>query len=218
MKHLLLACFLVLGCPAIHAAAPDSVLSNGGFENGIAGWGIYVPDESKVSNCRFDVVGDKPHSGANCARFQSDDFGRFSVGCPLIPVQAGERYHVSVWVRAEPATLVRSGAPGFVIRLYLGQANADAAGGHLFIGPGNRVARNTPADPVAETLPTTWTRIEAVVEIPSGVDSMGAGLFSWWTKGALFADDFSIEKVDASTTVTPLWQKNVSPTPAPASK
>ena len=218
MKHLLLACFLALGCPAIHAAAPDSVLSNGGFENGIAGWGIWVPDESKASNCRFDVVGDNPHSGVNCARLQSDDYGRFSVGCPTIPVQPGERYHVSVWVRADPAALVREKTPGFVIRLYLGQGNSDAAGGHLFIGPGNRVSRNIPADPVAETLPTTWTRIDAVVEIPAGVDMMGPGLFSWWTRGTLFADDFSIEKVDASTAVTPLWQKEASSTPAPASK
>ena len=212
MKHLSLdflklSLLLVLSCLAIPAVAADSVLTNGGFENGIAGWGIWVPDESKASNCRFDVVGDNPHSGVNCARLQSDDYGRFSVGCPTIPVQAGERYHVSVWVRADPAALVREKAPGFVIRLYLGQGNTDAAGGHLFIGPGNRVSRNTPADPVAETLPTTWTRIDAVVEIPAGVDMMGPGLFSWWTKGILFADDFSIEKVDASTALTPLWQK-----------
>ena len=53
-------------------------------------------------------------------------------------------------------------------------------------------------------LPKAWTQIKAVIEIPSGVDSILPALFSWWTKGALYADDFSIEKVDASTPVTPL--------------
>ncbi len=61
------------------------------------------------------------------------------------------------------------------------------------------VSRNTPPDPVSKTFPTNWTQISAVVEIPPGVDAMGPGLFCWRTKGAIYADDFSIEKVDAST-------------------
>jgi hypothetical protein len=228
MKLLKLISLLAMSCVAIPAVAADAIvpaaasptdlISNGGFENGIAGWGIFVPDESKSANCRFDVVSDAPHSGVNCVRLQSDDLARFSIGCPLISVQPGERYHVSVWIRADPAAQIRPQAPGFVIRLYLGQGNVDAEGGHMFIGPGNLVSRNTPADPVSATLPTTWTQIEAVVEIPKGVDKIGPGLFSWWTKGAIFADDFSIQKVDASTAVTSLWQKTPSPSASPTPK
>ncbi len=219
MKLLKLAYCLVLSCAAIHNVAADSLISNGGFEDGTTGWGLFVPDEAKDKNCRFDVVTDAPHSGVNCVRLQSDDFARFSIGTTFIPVQPGEHYHVSVWVRADPAAHVLLKTPGFAIRLFLRQGNADADGGHLFIGPGNRVARNTPADPASKSLPTTWTQIEAVVEIPPGVDAIGPGLFCWRTKGAIYADDFSIEKVDASTPITPMWQPPASPTgsPAPAS-
>ncbi|MCE0496841.1 MAG: heparinase II/III family protein [Methylacidiphilales bacterium] len=211
-----MACLLALTCVAIQGAAADSLVPNGGFEDGITGWGIFIPAESQDKNCRFDVVSTDPHSGVNCVRLQSDDYARFSIGCSLIPVQPGEHYHVSVWVRADPAAQVSPKTPGFVIRLFLGQGNADAEGGHFFIGPGNRVARNTPADPVSAAFPTTWTQIQAVVEIPPGVDSMGPGLFAWRTKGAIYADDFSIEKVDASTAVTPLVQPSSGPSTAPA--
>jgi hypothetical protein len=228
VKFLPLFAALVLAGPTIRVTADAStppaptapaasLISNGGFEDGITGWGTYVPDESKAANCRFDVATDSPHSGASCARLQTDDFGRFSVGCGLIPVQPGEHYHVSVWIRAGNLAEVRPKAPGFVIRLHLSQSGSDAAGGHLFIAPGNRVTRDVPADPVSDSLPTTWTQIEAVIEIPQGVDSMGPGIFSWWTKGIVYADDFSIEKVDASTPATPFWQKGGAP-PANASK
>jgi hypothetical protein len=235
MKPIKLACFVLLSTAAIHhaiadspVAAPaapavpstDSLISNGGFESGIAGWGIFIPDESKGANCRFDVVSTSPHSGGNCLRLQSDAFARFCVGTTFIPVQAGEHYHVSVWVKADPDATVRPAVPGittpgFAVRLYLRQGNADAPGGHLFIIPGNRVTRLSPAEPVTTTLPTTWTQIEAVIEIPPGVDAIGPGLFSWWAQGTIYADDFSMEKVDPSTPVTPLWTKNPGVTAVP---
>jgi len=234
MKLFPLVCLLVLGFARMSTFAADSpvadtptapatpppapLIPNGGFEEGITNWGIFVPDEAKDANCRFDVVSTNPHSGANCVRLQSDDYARFSIGSALLPVQPGEHYHVSVWVRADPAAHVLLKTPGFAIRLYLRQGNGDAEGGHLFIGLGNRVSRNTPPDAVSKTFPTTWTQISAVVEIPPGVDAMGPGLFCWRTKGAIYADDFSIEKVDASTALTPIWQPPVGQesTSAPA--
>lgn len=223
MKHvfrarLRLILLLALSCAAIHNAAADSLAPNGGFEDTVTGWGIFVPDESKDKNCHFDVVSTDPHSGLNCARLQSDDFARFGIGCPFISVQPGEHYHVSVWIRADSAAQVRPKTPGFTIRLYLRQGNTDAAGGHLFIGSGNQVTRNTPVNLGPSNLPTTWTQIEAVIEIPPGVDSVGPGLFAWWNLGALYIDDFSFEKVDASTPVTPMWQDPASPPAAPTPK
>jgi hypothetical protein len=217
MKLFQLACCLVLGYAAIHNVLADSLTPNGGFEDGSTGWTLFVPDEAKDKNCLFDVLSDAPHSGTNCMRLKSDDFARFCVGAGFIPAQPGEHYRVSVWVRADPAAQVLPKTPGFVVRIFLRQGNADAPGGHLFIGPGNRVARNNPAAPVSKSLPTTWTKIEAVIEIPPGVDSIGPALFSWRTKGAIYADDFSLEKVDASTPVTPLWQPPVAPAGATAS-
>ncbi|MGB8356023.1 MAG: carbohydrate binding domain-containing protein [Chthoniobacteraceae bacterium] len=207
MKYLRLAFFVVLGCFAAHVfAAADLLVSNGEFENGIAGWTVFVPAESKDKGCVFDTVNDAPHSGKSCARLQSTDFARFGVGAGQgIPVQPGEHYRVTAWVRADPAAELHAKAPGFVIRLNLRLGSADAAGGHLFISQGNLVSRDTPAESKTD-LPKEWTKVEAVVEIPPGVDTMYPSFFSWWVKGTLFVDDFSIEKVDASTPATPLSQ------------
>ncbi len=213
MNLLKLTCILFLGCTAIQKLVADPLVPNGGFESGTTGWGMWTPDESSDKGCRFDVVSDAPHSGTHCARLQSDAFARFCIGSAMVPVHPGEHYSVSVWVRAAPGAQARKDQAGFAVRLFLRQGNGDAEGGHLFIGLGNRVVRTAPPDPASPKLPTKWTQVKAVIEIPPGVDGMGPSLFSWWTKGALFADDFTIEKVDPSTPVTPLWQR-----PATASR
>ena len=216
IRSCVLSLFLI-GIPACAApAAPAGPLvPNGGFEYGIMDWTLFVPEESQGANCRFDVTTTSPHSGVDCLRLQSDDFGRFCVGSASFPVQPGEHYSVSVWIRADTAAQVRPDAPGFVVRLSLRQGGADAPGGHLFVAPGDKVSRETP--PTSSTpLPTTWTQIKAVVEIPPGVDAIIPALFSWWTKGTINVDDFTIEKVDASTPVTPVWQKTAATSSAPS--
>ena len=206
---------LFFTCLGIQGSAGQELVENGGFEDGVAGWTLFVPDESQDKNCRFDVSNDSPHSGTTCLRLQSDDVARFSVGAVAgFPVQPGEHYRVTAWVRADSAARVRPKAPGFVIRLNLRQGNTDAAGGHLFIELGNVVSRDTPAES-SSALPKGWTKVEAVVEIPTGVDTVFPSFFSWWVAGTLFVDDFSIEKVDASTAVTPLSQKDPAATPSP---
>ena len=189
-------------------AAADSLISNGGFESGTNGWSLFVPDESQDKGCHFDVVNNAPHTGKSCLRMSRRTTPVTAVAFNFIPkaetgralsrLRMGEGRPGGACA-AENAGLCHP--PLFTTEVY------DADGGHLFIGPGNRVARNMPADPVAKTtLPTTWTQIDAVVEIPPGVDAIGPALFSWWSKGPIYADDFSIEKVDPSTATTPVWQ------------
>ena len=185
-----------------------------------AGWLEYwIPDQSQDKNCRFDVVADSPHSGVNCVRLQADDFARFCIGGADFPVRSGEHYRVIAWVRADPAAQVRPkvvGSPqaaGFAVRLYLRQGNADAPGGHLFIALGNQVSRGAPTGSVTD-LPKEWTKVEAVVEIPTGVDAVLPSFFAWWVKGPLFVDDFSVVKVDASTPLSPMSKTNLAPTAA----
>ncbi len=215
-KLLLPSCLIVLGGFALQGARADSIVPDGDFESGTGSWKIWVPDESKDQNCRFDVATDNPHSGAACARLQSDDFARFAISPGSFPAQAGEHYRLSAWVRADSAAEIRPNSPGFVIRVMLHPASADAAPAFLFIGPGNRVKLGNPANPTWKHL-TEWTQIEAVIEIPPGVDAIAPSLFDWWAKGALFADDFSIEKVDASTPATALVQPPpAAPEPTPA--
>ena len=60
-------------------------------------------------------------------------------------------------------------------------------------------------------LPADWTHLEAVIEIPQGIDSMGPVLYIWKAKGALYVDDFTFEKVDSSTPLTPVVAGPTSP-------
>jgi hypothetical protein len=211
---------LLLAYAGIQFSAGQNLIANGGFEGGIKSWNLWVPAESQGANCRFDVVSDSPHSGTNCARLQSDDYGRFAIGTDPFPAQPGEHYRVTAWVRADPAALARvnthgvAPSAGFVIRLHLSQDKVETQGGHFFIGLGNVVTRGAPAA-LTTALPKDWTKVEAVVEIPPGVDSVNPSLFSWWVTGTIFIDDFSIEKVDASTPITPLPASDPGSSSAP---
>ncbi|MEJ0001437.1 MAG: hypothetical protein WDO13_21295 [Verrucomicrobiota bacterium] len=197
--------FALAGAAAPWALAQELV-GNGGFEQGAAGWKLVVPGGGQAGQAghdRFDVVTNSPHSGGHCLRLQSDDFACYGVAAPPFAVRPGEHYRVSAWFRADPAAAMRPDTPdlalaaGFVIRLTLRQGNAQAMGAHLFLSAGDVVTRDTPAAPTTP-LPRDWTRIEAVIEMPAGTDNVVAGLFAWWTRGALYADDFTIEKVAAA--------------------
>jgi hypothetical protein len=182
--------------------AGENLISNGSFESGPAGWNLFVPDESTGKNCRFDVVQDNPHGGASCARLESDDFARYAIGAKSVPVHAGDHYRVSAWVRADSKAEVKRGGAGFVLRLTLHGANG-ASSNNLNLVMGNKINLSH-GPPPSDPLPSVWTKTEAIIEIPAGVDSIGADLFVHYSKGAIFVDDVSFEKVDSSAAVTPL--------------
>ena len=209
-------CLFLLALALAPEARADALVPNGGFEDGLTGWTPFIAGDSQDKNCRAEAVGDAPHSGAACLRLQADDFARFCLGAKPVPVQAGDRYRVTAWVRADAKAQARSGAPGFAVRLGLYQGKAETPGGHLHVVFGDRVSRNAPADP-AGPLPTEWTKIEAVFEVPAGTDTIIPGLFAWYEKGAVYVDDFSLEKADPATPVTAPWQKEgQTAAPAPA--
>jgi hypothetical protein len=207
---LLFLCAAFLGTEAL--ARGDNLVANPGFEEGATGWTFFVPAESQGRNCHFDVVKDGAHSGAACARLTSDDFARFGIVSKGIAVVPGEHYHIVLWIRRAEDAQVKPGTPGLLVRLGLSQGRKDAPGGHLFITLGDRVARGAPPDPVG-TLPSEWTKIEAVVEIPPDVDNLALAVFSYYAKGALFIDDISMEKVDPSIPATVLSQKVAAAAP-----
>ncbi|MCE0499653.1 MAG: heparinase II/III family protein [Methylacidiphilales bacterium] len=186
-------------------SAPGELVPNGSFEEGKTGWSLYVPSDSQGKNCRFTISQDSPHTGTSCGLMQADSFARFWLSWPSIPVQPGERYRVSAWVRGGTDLQFQPRTAGVLIRLSLTQNKENSPGGPLFLALNGEVTRkDTPNTPAP--IPTKWTQMEAVVEIPADADSMSPFFFCWNAMGSLYVDDVSIEKVDASVPLTPLTQ------------
>ena len=198
----------------IHA---ENALLNPGFETDKAEWNLFVAPESVDKNCKFRIAGAHPHSGRNCAEVVSEDFARLGIiPSRSIFVTAGERYRVSAWIRADAGAEIKPGSPGVLIRLTLRHGKEDAAGKPaIFIGLNGNVAILSLKTPVAlpglaTELPSDWTKLEAVVEIPAindGVDSLVLGVFGQYTKGTFYIDDVSLEKVSESTPLSPVVER-----------
>ena len=204
----------VFTCVSFNVARAQNIIQNPGFELDKTGWGLFVPEESQPKNCQFVLSSKNAHSGSNGAEISSDDFARYSltVNAP-IPIKSGERYRVSLWVKAGPGAEVKEGTPGCVLRLVLRNGNSDTTGGGaIFIGMNGKVTvrPNENLSPLSTPVPKDWTKVEAVVEIPvftDGVDNMVMGLFGWYTKGTIYVDDVSVEKVSETTPVSPVSVK-----------
>jgi hypothetical protein len=139
---------------------------------------------------------------------QADDFARFSLGPnATYPVVAGDLYRVGVWVKAGADFQLQPGSPGLVIRLNETSSSSATGAGFTFVYLGNVISQAGPPGfaplPVSASAPTEWTHIEAVVKVPAGVDHLVPTLFFWKAKGSLYVDDFTLEKVDPTTTVSP---------------
>jgi len=193
-----------LSFATVRADAPKPLVENGGFEEGATGWGIFIPGESSDKNCRYSPSSENPHTGKGCVKMESDEFARFCVGPKKFPVQPGERYRVSAWIRGNAET--KPGTAGFVIRLGLSHGGSDAPGGHLFVGMDGRVSRDAVLASTSK-IPTQWTKTEAVVEIPKEADALAPSFFSWYAKGAVFLDDVAVEKVEETTPLSPIVMK-----------
>jgi len=180
----------------------QELADNGGFESGTTGWAIYIPEESTDKNCTFTTVTDNPHSGAACAELNSSGPARFCIGHEPIPLTPGAHVRISAWYRAGPQAQFAKRTPGFSIRLTFRKDKANVPNAHIQISaegvasPGNPVVLTKP-------MPTEWTQVSVVIEVPPNVDSASADLFSY-ANGPLYLDDFSARKVAPTETVTPL--------------
>jgi hypothetical protein len=201
----------LLPCLTIHSAADDDVnlISNPGFEEGDLASSYYlgVAGDSKDMNCRFSIDTKTVHSGKQSAIMQADDFARCSIGpkIPCHPLSGGERYRVGVWVKPAPDFQAQPGTPGVVLRMNPTSGFPPvAAASMIFVNLDNTVSTGIAPPMAMKPLSSDWTHLEAVIEIPAGIDSMGPVLFMWKAKGSLYVDDFTFDKVDASTPLTPV--------------
>jgi hypothetical protein len=206
-----LSLLALLQLSSVPSTADDTnLVSNSGFEEGKATYTLFVGPESKDANCRFTISPDTFHSGQQSAIMQADDFARFSLCAQVTaPLVAGDVYRVGVWVKAGADFQAQPGSPGVVLRLNpeAGSPVAPVPNGFIFAYANATISMAAPPGfaplPVAAPDLTSWTHLEAVVKIPDGVDHYVPALFFWRAKGSLYVDDFSFQKVDAGTSLTP---------------
>jgi hypothetical protein len=216
MHHPSITAFLaMLAAPLIaftvRADDATNLIGNPGFEDGDTGHYLSVAGDSKGANCRYTLSKDAAHTGSQGAILQADDFARCSVGpkVPCHPLNAGDHYRIGVWVKAGPGYAAQPGTPGVALRLNPASGFPPVAAPFLiFINLDGTVNQGIAPNPKAPALTGDWTHLEAVVEIPSGIDSAGVQFFMWKAKGSVYVDDFTFDKVDNSVPASPT-------TPAP---
>ena len=188
-----------------------------GFEPEDEPAGVFIPNDSQDKKCTFEVVSNSPHSGGFCARMACDDFARFAIFPKReVPLSGAGRYRISVWTRAGEGFEIKDGLPGFFIRLNMPLSPPTITLFHIL--PDGRVCKDSIPYIKGPTLPTTWTQIGAVVEIPANISTLTTNLFVAGAKGEVFVDDLSIEKVADDTPLTPVVTSSntAQPQAAPA--
>lgn len=164
-----------------------------------------MPAEAKGAGCTFDVTGDAPHDGGLAAKLSSEGEARYGiVNYPKgISYVGGDRYRVSAWVKAGDDFQVKSGTPGFEIRVsfFSNVGNfTDSAAGHFYLALGGQAAMGSGlANSSYEEVPKVWTKVEGVFEMPSDAAAMNVSLFVMKGSGSIFFDDVMLESVDKST-------------------
>jgi len=194
-------------CP-FASADETNLVTNPGFENGDLASTYYlgVAGDSKDKNCRFALDTKTVHSGAQSAIVQADDFARCSMGpkVPCHPLNGGDRYRVGVWVKPGADYQAQPGTPGVVLRMNPTSGFPPTPAMSIFINLDGSVSTGIAPLTGMKPLPADWTHLEAVIEVPQGIDSMGPVLFMWKAKGSVYVDDFTFEKVDAGTPLSPV--------------
>jgi len=194
---------LAIGLAAGTALA-ESIVANGGFEQGDEGWQFVIPADAEGKGCKWEVVNDNPHSGAKCAMMESEEPARYALCTKGLRAEPGERYRLRVWVRAAAAATAAEKTPGVCARVtYSGAADANMGPLHAHIGLNNKVFLVDKIGTVASgKLPTEWKQLEAVVEVPAEARGFVFALFSLRAKGKIYWDDLDVEKMEKDTPLT----------------
>jgi cephalosporin-C deacetylase-like acetyl esterase len=141
------------------------------------------------------------------------DFARFAiVPKDKVSFPSAGRYRFSIWVRAGEGFQITDGVPGFVLRLNM--SPSPPAMTLFYILPDGRVGQDHLPAGTAASLPTTWTQVGAVLDIPTNVTTLVPNLFMWGGKGEIFVDDLSVEKVPDNTPLTPVLPASDAHAPA----
>jgi hypothetical protein len=206
---LLIGLALVLGTPA---ALADNAIENPGFEAGKEKWGPFIPSESQGIQLKWDVSATEPHGGTMAAEMASGEAARWVLTpSERIPVNPGEKYRVTAWVRFGEGAQLVGNAPAAYVRLVLSDAAKQDIPDpmlHLHLGLAGDVVRSTAIARInVPDLPTGWQKIEGVIEVPPDVALIGLNLVVHGVVGTTYWDDVSFELVPAETPLSPVLEK-----------
>ena len=208
IKYSIPCIFLVAATLASFVAIPGlgaAPVAQTGFERGDQPWEFYVLAESESAGCALSIGKVDTHQGTSYAVLSAKtpaELGLHPKANPVL-VAPGEKYRFTAWIKAGPGWLTAAQSPGVVLRCTLYDAyQKELTSGPLFVG-----LKGVSRDPVKLSGPpisSIWTKIEGVIEIPSGASEMIPFVFVWRGSGQVFVDDISIDKVPAETPLSTL--------------
>ncbi|CAN5795008.1 hypothetical protein BH09VER1_BH09VER1_19400 [soil metagenome] len=182
--------------------AGENLVANGDFENDKVGWSVFSPPDSLGGMPTLDVAGDGPHGGSASGAMSCTSPVRFAIVNFVNGTWTeGDRFRVSAWVRASSDYQPQSGTPGFMVRvtMFPHEGSSIAPEDGLFYLGLNKATKGPDTGGYNDQgVPTTWTKVEGVFQIPAGTARLNVCGFIWKGSGTLFFDDFRLEPVDKS--------------------
>lgn len=164
-------------------------------------WNLFVPEESRSASCRFIFDKTETHSGNQSIQLTSLHLARFGIYADHlgpIEVKPGQRYRLTAWIKAGRNFAIEAGTPGLVLRATLFDRHLkDVPGGHVFVGLAG-MRRGDATLLSSEPVPSVWTKVEGVIEIPAGTVHMILFVFCWKASGTIWLDDVSVTELGAS--------------------
>jgi len=185
---------LCLWLGAAVSLSAQNLLSNGDFEAGVAkAWGAFIPGESKEKGCTLSDAAGRVGKGA---KLQAAQYARYGAANGIkISSNGGERFRLSIWVKATSNAEPQPQTAGIVFRCIF----SDVAGKDVTTAIGTldgKVYKN--GDKVEKAnlpLPKDWTKMQMVLDSPANATTLNFTLFAWRAKGEILIDEASVEKV-----------------------
>jgi hypothetical protein len=184
----------------------QNLLTNGDFENGTTGWGIFAPGEAQQSDPQLQAV--EGGREGQAGQMSCSDPVRFGIANYLKKgtFTPSQRLRVSAWIKAGEGFEAVPGTPGFVVRVSMFADGEEAGGGLIgaqeglfYVGLHGVTVRGADVSSMNDQgVPTEWTKVEGVFETSPDTAVMNVSVFIWSGSGKLLVDDVVIEPVDES--------------------
>lgn len=150
-----------------------------------------------------------PDTDLPAVRARSNRIARYGLLARWNPVSvtAGKRYKISAWVKGDADTGAAAGSPGILLRATLLLKHNTAHPLQFYYVGTQGVAAGDTQPLNGSTIPLSWTKLEAIVEMPAGVTECKLWIFGWHTTGTLYARDLALVPVADTVALSPLRGK-----------